>query len=52
MLRDLQSVLKTEYAADVPIHISIKEGLDIDEILKVVLQALESYHMKCQRGGE
>jgi preprotein translocase subunit SecA len=40
----LQSALKTEYAADVPIQKSIEEGLDVDEILKVVLQALESFH--------
>jgi len=40
----LQGVLKTEYAADVPIQKSIEEGLDVDEILKVVLQALESFH--------
>jgi len=40
----LQNALKTEYAADVPIQKSIEEGLDVDEILKVVLQAVESFH--------
>jgi preprotein translocase subunit SecA len=40
----LHNILKTEYAADVPIQKSIEEGLDVDEILKVVLQALESFH--------
>jgi preprotein translocase subunit SecA len=40
----LHSVLKKEYAADVPIQKSIEEGLDVDEILKVVLQAMESFH--------
>jgi len=40
----LQRALKTEYAADVPIQKSIDEGLDVDEILKVVLQALTSFH--------
>ena len=34
----LHSILKTEYAADVPIQKSIDEGLDVDEILKFVLQ--------------
>jgi preprotein translocase subunit SecA len=40
----LHSVLKTEYASDVPIQKSIEEGLDVDEILKIVLQAMESFH--------
>jgi preprotein translocase subunit SecA len=40
----LRSVLIKEYAADVPIQKSIEEGLDVDEILKVVLQAMESFH--------
>ncbi len=40
----LHSVLKTEYASDVPIQKSIEEGLDVNEILKVVLQALGSFH--------
>jgi len=40
----LQNVLKTEYATDVPIQKSIEEGLDVDEILKVVLEAVESFH--------
>jgi len=40
----LHNILKTEYATDVPIQKSIEEGLDVDEILKVILQALESFH--------
>ena len=50
----LHSVLKTEYAADVPIQKSIEEGLDVDEILKVVLQALNSFHDVKEKaiGGE
>jgi preprotein translocase subunit SecA len=40
----LHSVLKTEYATDVPIQKSIEEGLDVDEILKVVLQSLTLSH--------
>jgi len=40
----LHSVLKKEYGADVPIQKSIEEGLDVDEILKVVLQAMGSFH--------
>jgi len=40
----LHRALKTEYAADVPLQKSIDEGLDVDEILKVVLQALASFH--------
>jgi preprotein translocase subunit SecA len=40
----LQSVLKTEYAADVPIQKCIDDGLDVDEILKFVLQGLATSH--------
>jgi preprotein translocase subunit SecA len=40
----LHSTLKTEYATDVPIQKSIDEGLDVDEILKIVLQGLELSH--------
>jgi preprotein translocase subunit SecA len=40
----LHSVLKTEYVSDVPIQKSIEKGLDVDEILKAVLQSLESFH--------
>ena len=40
----LHNILKTDYATDVPIQKSIEEGLDVDEILKVILQALESFH--------
>jgi len=43
-IEGLRSILKTEYAADVPIQKSIDDGLDVDEILKAVLQALESFH--------
>jgi preprotein translocase subunit SecA len=48
----LHSTLKTEYATDVPIQKSIDEGLDIDEILKIVLQGLElSHNVKEQAVG-
>jgi len=40
----LHSVLKTEYASDVPIQKSIEKGLDVDKILKAILQAFESFH--------
>jgi len=40
----LHNILKTEYAANVPIQKSIEEGLDVDEILKAILQALTSFH--------
>ena len=40
----LHNVLKTEYATDVPIQKCIDEGLDVDEILKVVLQGLTASH--------
>ncbi len=40
----LHNILKTEYAADVPIQKYIDEGLDVDEILKVVLQGLAASH--------
>ena len=40
----LHNILKTEYAADVPIQKCIDEGLDVDEILKVVLQGLAASH--------
>jgi len=43
-IEGLQSILKTEYAADVPIQKSIEEGLDVDEILSAILQALEAFH--------
>jgi len=38
------NILKTEYAADVPIQKSIEEGLDVDEILKFILQGLALSH--------
>ena len=44
MLRAYHNILKTEYAADVPIQKSIDEGLDVDEILKVILQGLATSH--------
>jgi len=40
----LHNILKTEYATDVPIQKCIDEGLDVDEILKVVLQGLAASH--------
>jgi preprotein translocase subunit SecA len=40
----LHSILKKEYGADVPIQKSIEKGLDVDEILKAILQAMESFH--------
>ena len=40
----LHSILKTEYATDVPLQKSIDEGLEVDEILKIVLQGLELSH--------
>ena len=40
----LHNILKTEYAADVPIQKYVDEGLDVDEILKFVLQGLASSH--------
>ena len=39
-----QGVLKKEYAVDVPIQKSIDEGLDVDEILKVVLETVALSH--------
>ena len=50
MLRVYTSILKTEYAADVPIQKCIDDGLDVDEILKFVLQGLATSH-DCQREG-
>ena len=43
-VESLHSILKTEYATDVPIQKCIDEGLDVDEILKVVLQGLATSH--------
>ena len=40
----LYSVLKNEYATDVPLQKSIDDGLDVDEILKFVLQGFELSH--------
>ena len=40
----LHNILKTEYATDVPIQKCIDEGLDVDEILKFVLQGLAKSH--------
>ena len=40
----LHKALKTEYATDVPIQKCIDEGLDVDEIFKVVLQGLATSH--------
>ena len=43
-VEDLHNILKTEYAADVSIQKCIDEGLDVDEILKFVLQGLATAH--------
>jgi len=43
-VESLHSILKTEYATDLPIQKCIDEGLDVDEILKVVLQGLAKSH--------
>lgn len=43
-VENLHNILKTEYAADVPIQKCIDDGLDVDEILKVILQELELSH--------
>ena len=40
----LHSILKTEYATDVPLQKSIEEGFDVDELLKIVLQGLTLSH--------
>ena len=40
----LQSALKTEYATDLPIQKSVEEGLEVDEILRVVLSGLAVSH--------
>jgi len=40
----LHNSLKNEYATDVPLQKCIDDGLDIDEILKVVLQTFELSH--------
>ena len=53
-IEGLQSVLKTEYGTDLPIQKSLDEGLDIDEILSIVLSGLEVSHDTKERatGGE
>jgi preprotein translocase subunit SecA len=40
----LQSALKTEYGTDLPIQKSLEEGLDVDEILSIVLSGLAVSH--------
>jgi len=40
----LYSALKNEYATDVPLQKSIDDGLDVDEILKLVIQGFELSH--------
>jgi len=40
----LHKILKTEYATDVPIQKCIDDGLDVDEILRIVLQELGASH--------
>ena len=43
-VKGLHNILKTEYAADVPIQKCIDDGLEVDEILKFVLQGLATSH--------
>jgi preprotein translocase subunit SecA len=43
-VKGLHNILKTEYAADVPIQKCIDDGLEVDEILKFVLQGLTTSH--------
>ena len=43
-IEGLQNVLKTEYATDLPIKKSVDEGLDVDEILRIVLSGLAVSH--------
>ena len=43
-VKGLHNILKTEYAADVPIQKCIDDGLDVDEILKFILQGLATSH--------
>jgi len=43
-VKGLYNILKTEYAADVPIQKCIDDGLDVDEILKFILQGLATSH--------
>jgi len=43
-IEGLHNILKTEYATDVPIQKCIDDGLDVDEILKFVLQGLATSH--------
>ena len=40
----LQRTLKTEYATDLPIQKSVEQGLEVDEILSVVLSGLAVSH--------
>ena len=40
----LQNALKKEYATDLPIQKSVDEGLDVDEILRIVLSGLAVSH--------
>jgi preprotein translocase subunit SecA len=40
----LHSILKTEYATDVPLQKSIEKGFDVDELLKIVLQGFTLSH--------
>ena len=43
-VKGLHNILKTEYAADVPIQKCIDDGLEVDEILEFVLQGLATSH--------
>jgi len=40
----LQNELKTKYATDLPIQKSVDEGLEVDEILEIVLSGLAASH--------
>ncbi|MDC0239771.1 preprotein translocase subunit SecA [Candidatus Thioglobus sp.] len=53
-IEGLQSVLKTEYGTDLPIQKSLDTGLDIDEILSIVLSGLGVAHDTKEKatGGE
>jgi len=43
-IEGLHNALKTEYATDLPIQKSVDEGLEVDEILRIVLQGLATSH--------
>jgi preprotein translocase subunit SecA len=43
-IEGLHNALKTEYATDLPIQKSVDEGLEVDEILRIVLSGLALSH--------